>query len=106
MVSPEALEGLDGARLGRDQLPWLKEAMQVLNDRSTNWSIVPCPTHDWAELVFPDLDPEEAYERLWSELWHVLRLDEPDPAAAWDARIALLKTSSEALNDAGSTRSS
>ena len=49
--------------------------------------------------MFPDLDPEEAYERLWSELWHVLRLDEPDPAAAWDARIALLKTSSEALND-------
>ena len=99
VVSPEALEGLDGARLGRDQLPWLKEAMQVLNDRSTNWTIVPCPTHDWAELVFPDLDPEEAYERLWSELWHVLRLDEPDPAVAWDARIELLKTSSEALND-------
>ena len=29
----------------------------------------------------------------------MLRLDEPDPAAAWDERIALLKTSSEALND-------
>ena len=99
VVSPDALEGIDGARLGRDRLPWLKESMKVLNDRATNWSIVPCPTREWAELVFPELDPDEAYERLWNELWHVLRLDEPDPAAVWEERIALLKTSSEALND-------
>jgi aminopeptidase len=98
VVAPEALEGLDGARLGRDQLPWLKESMKVLNDQSTNWSVVPCPTREWAQLVFPDLDPEAAYERLWSELWHVLRLDEPDPRAAWDARIDGLKSSSESLN--------
>jgi len=99
VVSPTALEGIDGARLGRDQLPWLKESMKVLNDRATNWSTVPCPTHEWAELVFPELDPDAAYERLWNELWHVLRLDELDPAAAWEERISLLKTSSERLND-------
>ncbi len=99
VVSPDALEGIDGARLGRDQLPWLKESMKVLNDHATNWSIVPCPTHDWAELVFPELEPDAAYERLWNELWHVLRLDEPDPGAAWEERIKLLKTSSEALDD-------
>jgi aminopeptidase len=98
VVAPEALEGLDGARLGRDQLPWLKESMKVLNDQTTNWSVVPCPTREWAQLVFPDLDPDTAYERLWSELWHVLRLDEPDPHAAWDTRIDGLKASSESLN--------
>ena len=43
---------------------------------------------------------DEAYERLWSELWHVLRLDEPDPAAAWDERIAAAEDArAEALNE-------
>ena len=97
---PEALEGLDGARLGRDQLPWLKESMKVLNDRvdqlvrSSRARRATGPSSSSRSST-----PDEAYERLWSELWHVLRLDEPDPAAAWDERIALLKTSSEALND-------
>jgi aminopeptidase len=99
IVAPDALEGLDGARLGRDLLPWVKEAMGVINDRSTNWCIVPCPHRDWAEMVYPDLDPDEAYERLWTQLWHILRLDEPDPVAAWDDRVAGLKASAELLNE-------
>jgi aminopeptidase len=98
VVDPDALDGLDGARLGRDLLPWLKESMQVINDRSTNWSVVPCPHPDWAGLVYPELAPDEAYERLWGQLWHILRLDEPDPVAAWDERVAGLKASADRLN--------
>jgi aminopeptidase len=101
VVAPGALEGLDPVRLGRDQLPWLKEASQVIGDRATNWSIVPCPNREWAKLVFPELTEDEAYERLWLELWHVLRLDEPDPPAAWAQRIEVLKASAEALNARG-----
>jgi aminopeptidase len=100
IVDPDALAGLDGARLGRDQLPWVKEAAQVINDRSTNWCVVPCPHPVWAALVYPELGPDEAYERLWSDLWHILRLDEPDPRAAWDRRIEVLNTSAVALNGA------
>jgi aminopeptidase len=98
VVSPHALEGLDGMRLGRDQLPWLKESAKVIDDRATNWSIVPCPHPVWARLVYPELGEDEAYEKLWQQLWHILRLDEPDPGAAWDARVAALKASAEALN--------
>jgi aminopeptidase len=88
-AAPDALDGLDGARLGRDRLPWLKETMQIINERANNWCGVPCPSPEWGRLVYGG-DADEAYERLWSELWHVLRLDEPDPAAAWDARVAEL----------------
>ena len=35
----------------------------------------------------PDLDADEALERLWQDVAHVCRLDEPDPAAAWQERI-------------------
>ena len=48
--------------------------------------------------MFPDLPEAEAYERLWNELWHVLRLDQPDPGAAWDERMAALKRSAGALD--------
>lgn len=98
-VEPAALEGLDPTLLGRDQLPWLKEVSRVIDERATNWTIVPCPHPRWAELVFPELGAEAAYERLWRELWHVLRLDEPDPRLAWEQRIATLKDSAAALNE-------
>ena len=97
VVAPAALDGLDPARIGRDQLPWLKEAAKVISDRATNWSIVPCPHRAWAGLVFPELPQDEAYERLWEQLWHVLRLDEPDPNAAWERRVEALSASAAAL---------
>jgi len=99
VVCPQALDGLDPALLGRDQLPWVSEITKVVDDRSTNWCGVACPHPRWAELVFPELPPGEAYERLRSELWHVYRLDEPDPKAAWDERVAALKASATALNE-------
>ncbi len=51
----------------------------------------------WAELVFPDLAGEAAVERLWRELWHVLRLDEDDPVASWRERFAQLTAVAERL---------
>ncbi len=106
IVDPSALEGLDPVLLGRDQLPWLKEVTQVIDERATNWTIVPCPHPAWARLVFPELDEDAAYERLWQELWHVLRLDEPDPGAAWEERVAVLSPSAKRSTSAPSTPSS
>ena len=99
VVWPDALDGLDPELLGRDQLPWLKETTKVIDDRSTNWCAVACPHPHWAELVHPDLPPDAAYEELRRELRHVYRLDEPDPTAAWDERVATLKASADALNE-------
>ena len=46
------------ARAGRDRLPCLKESGKVVNERTTNWTIVPCPTPAWAQLVLPRPRPE------------------------------------------------
>jgi aminopeptidase len=83
---PGVLEGIDPARAGKDNLPFLRETPILIKDRSTNWSIVPYPTPGWAAKVHPDVEPDEAVARLRDQLAHVLRLDEPDPAAAWKAR--------------------
>src|SRR4051795_11193093 len=100
-TAPGLMEDLDPARVGRDRFPALKEAGKVVNDRTTNWTIAPCPTPAWARLVFPDLDEGEALERLEGHLMHVCRLDEEDPVAAWRSRADFLVATAERLTDRG-----
>jgi aminopeptidase len=89
-ASPGALDDLDPARAGRDRLPTLREIGGVVNERTTNWTAVPCPTPGWARLVHPELDEDAAYRKLWAEVVHICRVDEPDPAEAWRRRMAEL----------------
>jgi aminopeptidase len=96
-VAPGLLDDLDPVRAGRDRLPGLKESGRIVNERTTNWSIVPCPTPEWARLVFPDLDPDAAEAELDRHLVHILRLDEPDPVAAWRERADVLRESARKL---------
>jgi aminopeptidase len=86
-VPPGLLEGLDPARAGRDRLPTVRELFKVVEDRSVAWTVSPFPTEAWARVVFPELEPEAAIEALWRDIAHVCRLDEPDPAEAWQRRI-------------------
>jgi aminopeptidase len=99
-VAPRLLEDLDPARVGADRSTTLREAGKVLNDRTTNWTIGPCPTSGWAELVHPELAPEQALARLWEQVVHVCRLDEEDPIAAWRERMATLAGVTERLTAA------
>ena len=96
---PHALDGVDPNRAGRDQLPFLRETATVVNDRTTNWSAIAGPSPGWAALVHPDLDPAEAEDRLWEQILHVLRLDEPDPVAAWRARSDTLVGAAQRLTE-------
>jgi aminopeptidase len=98
---PKALDGVDPARAGRDQMPYLPNSSEVTNSARTNWCVAPAPTREWASLVFPDLPVEEAYDRLWEAVAHMCRLDEPDPADAWRRRGEELKTIGGRLTDAG-----
>ncbi len=92
------LDDLDQTRSGRDQLPFVKEILDVISDRTTNWTVVPCPTMQWAQLVHPELPADEAFDRLWEEVAHLCRLDEPDPVASWDDRAEALSAAAERLN--------
>jgi aminopeptidase len=87
---PGLLSDLDPRRVGRDQLPAVRETGIVVNERTTNWTAVPCPTRPWAELVHPDVDPDEAWARLCEQIVHVCRLDTDDPIAAWSERADAL----------------
>jgi aminopeptidase len=98
-VAPHVMDGVDPALLGRDMLPRVRESIEAVNERTTNWTIAPCPSPGWASLVHPDLGPDEALARLWEAISHVCRLDEPDPVAAWVDRLDLLESVARRLDD-------
>ena len=97
--SPDALEGIDPGRAGKDVMPYLPNVGSVINRFTTNWTVVPAPTLGWARLVFPDLEPDEAYDRLWQAVAHVCRLDEDDPEAAWRERAGTLEAVAARLTE-------
>ncbi|MDX6511094.1 MAG: aminopeptidase [Gaiellaceae bacterium] len=93
---PELFEGIDPERLGRAQ------AIDLLNlwsggvmGRKLGWAIVAFPNERWSEVVFG----EPALDRLTDAVVRSLRLDEPDPVAAWGARFDELETRARALTE-------
>jgi aminopeptidase len=87
LVPPGLLDGVDPARAGIDRLPSIKETFKTIDERSIAWTLSPFPARGWAALVYPELGVDAAVERLWEDVAHVCRLDEPDPARAWHDRI-------------------
>ena len=100
-VAPHIMDGIEPALLGRDMLPAVKESIVVVNQRTSNWTVAPCPTLAWATLVHPELNADAALAQLWREIAHVCRLDEPDPLAAWQGRVERLEAVAVRLDDAG-----
>jgi aminopeptidase len=98
VADPAIFNGVDQGRVGRARQEELaRKAEEFMDQRLTLLAIVAAPSASWAEQVFgePDVD------RLWQALAHAVRLDEPDPAAAWDEHIARLERRATALNDLG-----
>ena len=97
-AEPDLLADLPGARVGRARMVELAaEVSRQTNQQLTNWVVVGVPNVGWAEGMFgePDL------ERLWSIVERCVRLDEPDPIAAWREHVALLGQRADALNALG-----
>ena len=98
-IAPHLYDDLDPERLGRDVFPRVKEWTKVINDRTVNWCIAPGPSEKWAQLVYPDLEPAAALEKLWQQVLHVCRMDDADPEASWRQRSADLKGAAERLTE-------
>ncbi len=98
-ASPNALDGIDPARAGRDILPYLPNTSDVVNRRTTNWTIAPAPTPGWAGLVYPELSESDAYDRLWEDITFICRLDADDPEAAWRERARTLESAAARLTE-------
>jgi aminopeptidase len=98
-TSAGIFEGIDPARTGRDLLPSTPGVMRVVNARTTNWTVGPCPNVGWAQRVHPELEPEAALDKLWEEIIYVLRLDTEDPVEAWRERMKVIVASAVRMTE-------
>ena len=92
---PDLFADLDERRVGKSLMKDLVvERMNAINGGLLNWTVVACPNEGWARAVFgePDLP------RLWQAVASAVRLDEPDPVAAWQTHISGLGSRADALN--------
>jgi aminopeptidase len=92
---PELFADLDGARIAGARQRKISETGLKLSSGECNWSIVAFPSEGWANLVFgePDVDA------LWEAIATAVRLDEPDPVAAWREHLSRLADRAGALNE-------
>ncbi len=92
---PELFADLDGERVGKARMREVAKESLKLTNGLCNWTIVSFPTAGWAQAVFGDPD----VERLWAAVATAVRLDEPDPVAAWHEHIGRLQERAQSLND-------
>jgi aminopeptidase len=93
---PDLLADLDGERVGRAVQRELTEVrLQQMAENTVNWCGIGAPTESWAQRVFgePDVD------RLWELVAFCMRLDEPDPVAAWAEHLVRLEERAARLNE-------
>lgn len=93
----EVLKGVDSDRLARLQTAGrqaLRRQQECLMRDQHSWLVAAAPGPRWARHVFRNSGPElaaaaekmgdeELADKLWQELRRILRLDRPDPLAAW-----------------------
>ena len=95
---PELLSDLDGERVGRARMLEAAEIQQRLHHENTvNWCGVGAPNEGWARQVLGEPD----VERLWEKVAFCMRLDEPDPVAAWREHLDRLEARGAALTELG-----
>lgn len=93
---PELFADLDPGRVGRARMTALVGmSLKQATDRRVSWTIAAYPNEGWARAVFGEPD----VERLWAAVVKSVRLDAPDPVAAWRAHVEELAQRAIQLNE-------
>src|SRR2546423_6533539 len=97
--NPDLLADLDGDRVGRARMKALgdRNLEIIFGARTVNWTGLACPNAGWAAKIFGEPD----VERLWELVARAVRLDEPDPVAAWREHVVRLRERTGQLNERG-----
>lgn len=78
----------------------LKVIRQATMNNDISWLVVAASGEKWASKVFPNLNGQQAVNRLWDEIFKVVRIDDTNDAVkVWDEHIKTLKQKANWLNE-------
>lgn len=100
---PDLLKDIDPNKIKISSLASnkaLERFRESTGSNKTRWCLAAYPNKDWAKKMFPDLDEDQALEKLWDYIHKTLRMDTNDPLAAWKEHEENLSRRSKILNEA------
>jgi len=98
---PDLLNGVSTTRITNHQKTYgaaMSKYRTLQMADKFSWSIVAVPSQAWAAKVFPNLPEDKQVEALWEAIFRTVRLDQPDPVAAWREHIKTLSEKADYLN--------
>ena len=90
---PNKYKGCDANKLSAYQIAFQTARQLFRNATMSNylrWTIVSVPTPEWAKQVFPERPRKRRGRQMWDAIARIMRLDTPDPTAAWRKHIETL----------------
>lgn len=100
---PELLKGIDQDKIKEVRMARMKASAPFQYYTMNNigqWSIIAYPNEKWAQKVFPDLEPKEAYEKLWDAILYTSRVFEgQDVIKTWQEHNEEIHHHADLLND-------
>jgi aminopeptidase len=100
-ADPELMIDVDPKRIAKANKASsiaLKEYRERLMSNKNSWCVASIPTKSWAKKVFPELNENEAVEKLWEAIFMSVRVDTANPVASWENHKMNLKRSTDFLN--------
>jgi aminopeptidase len=91
---PDVYRGLNPERVSTMQKAHLENYQEIsynVSRNAINWCVVAAAAPAWAAKIFPDLEAEQAQEKLWQAIFETTRATQPDPVAAWQEHIKNLR---------------
>ncbi len=97
---PDGLNGTDSEKISKANMarfPFIKPFRDKLENRY-QWCIAAVPGKEWAKKIYPDMNPDDAVEKLWEDILLCSRVDD-DPIKAWGVHNKNLADRCRFLND-------
>ena len=77
----------------------LKDYSEAIMSNKNSWCVISVPTKAWAKKVFPNVSESEAVEKLWEQIFHIVRADKEDIVSAWNEHLNNLNKGVNFLNN-------
>ena len=101
---PDAMAGVDPQKMSavmQSRSTVMKPYRNAI-DGKHQWVIAAYPSAGWAKKCFPELDEDQAVDRLWDAVLKTVRVrEDADPVEAWKAHTDFIEAKAAWLNGEG-----